>query len=67
MIARRAKNGWLGLEKGLPLDYGVEHSEQFLLREAIQKKYYLDREIVPISSDPPTIETISEHLDIEYW
>ena len=34
---------------------------------SIQKKYYLDREIVPIPSDPPTIETVSEHLDSEYW
>ena len=31
------------------------------------KKNYLDREIVPIPSDPPTIETVSEYLDSEYW
>ena len=37
------------------------------LREAFKKKYYLDREIVPIPSDPPTIETVSEYLDSEYW
>ena len=37
------------------------------LREALKKKYYLDREIVPIPSDPPTIETVSEYLDSEYW
>ena len=28
--------------------------------------YYLDREIIPIPSDTPTIETVSEYLDIEY-
>ena len=38
-----------------------------LLREAAQRKYYLDREIVPISSDTPTIEAVREHLDSEYW
>ena len=32
-----------------------------------KKNYYLDRDIVPISSDTPTIETVSEHLDSEYW
>ena len=32
------------------------------LREAFKKKYYLDREIVPIPSDPPTIETFSEYI-----
>ena len=32
-----------------------------------KKKYYLDREIVPIPSDTPTIETVSEYLDSEYW
>ena len=37
------------------------------LREAFKKKYYLDREIVPIPSDTPTIETVSEYLDSEYW
>jgi len=38
------------------------------LREAFKKeKYYLDREIVAIPSDPPTIETVSEYLDSEYW
>ena len=36
------------------------------LRDAI-KRNYLDREIVPIPSDTPTIETISEYLDSEYW
>ena len=29
----------------------------FRLRDAIKKKNYLDRDIVPISSDPPTYET----------
>ena len=38
-----------------------------VIREAFKKKYYLDREIVPIPSDPPTIETVSEYLDSEYW
>ena len=38
-----------------------------LLREAAQRKYYLDRDIVPISSDTPTIEAVREHLDSEYW
>ena len=38
------------------------------LRDAFnKKKYYLDREIVPISSDPPTIGPVSEHLDRECW
>ena len=27
-----------------------------------KRKYYLDTEIVPISSDPPTIATVIEHL-----
>ena len=36
-----------------------------LLREAAQRKYYLDRDIVPISSDTPTIGSASEHLDSE--
>ena len=40
---------------------------QRCVREAFKKKYYLDREIVPIPSDPPTIETVSEYLDSEYW
>ena len=31
------------------------------------KKDYLDGEIVPITSDTPTIETINEYLDSEYW
>ena len=37
------------------------------LREAFEKKNYLDWEIVPIPSDTPTIETVSEYLDSEYW
>ena len=37
------------------------------VRDAFQKKNYVDRETVPISSDPPTIETVSEHLDRECW
>ena len=36
-------------------------------REAFKKEYYLDREIVPFSSDTPTIGPVSEHLDREYW
>ena len=35
------------------------------LREAFQKNY-LVREIVPILSDTPTFETVSEYLDSEY-
>ena len=31
------------------------------------KKNYLVREIVPIPSDIPTIKTVSEYLDSEYW
>ena len=38
-----------------------------LLGKPSKKKYYLDREIVPIPSDTPTIETVSEYLDSEYW
>ena len=34
---------------------------------SLPKKNYLVREIVPIPSDTPTIETVSEHLDSEYW
>ena len=36
------------------------------LREGFQKNY-LVREIVPIPSDTPTIETVREYLDSEYW
>ena len=32
-----------------------------------KKNYYVDRETVPIPSYPPTIETVSEYLDKEYW
>ena len=35
--------------------------------KGVRGEYYLDREIVPIPSDPPTIETVSEYLDSEYW
>ena len=34
---------------------------------SLPKKYYLVREIVPIPSDTPTTETVSEYLDSEYW
>ena len=37
------------------------------LRDAFQKKNYVDRETVPIPSYPPTIEAVSEYLDREYW
>ena len=36
------------------------------VRESFQKNY-LVREIVPIPSDIPSIQTISEYLDSEYW
>ena len=36
------------------------------VRDTIIKKY-LDRETVPIPSDTPTIEPVSEYLDSEYW
>ena len=39
----------------------------FHLGKPSKKKYYLDREIVPIPSDTPTIETVSKYLDSEYW
>ena len=32
-----------------------------------KKKNYVDRETVPIPSYPPTIKTVSEYLDREYW
>ena len=32
-----------------------------------QKKNYLDRDIVPISSDPPTYETDRDNLDRDNW
>ena len=38
-----------------------------LLRDAIKKKNYLDRDIVPISSDPPTYETDRDNLDRDNW
>ena len=44
---------------------GVERFGDWLGKPS--KKYYLDREIVPIPSDTPTIETVSEYLDSEYW
>ena len=34
--------------------------------KAIQKNY-LDREIIPTAVDLPTIGTVSEHLDRDYW
>ena len=37
------------------------------LGKPYKKNYYLVREIVPIPSDIPTIETVSEHLESEYW
>ena len=40
----------------------VEHRKQ--PKGCLQKRYYLDREIAPISSDTPTV---SEHLESEYW
>ena len=45
----------------------LSKTTRLLLREAFKKKYYLDREIVPIPSDTPTIETVSEYLDSECW
>ena len=39
-----------------------------LLRDAIKKKKnYQDRDIVPISSDPPTYETDRDNLDRDNW
>ena len=32
-----------------------------------KKRNYVDRETVPIPSYPPTIKTVSEYLDREYW
>ena len=32
-----------------------------------QKKNYLGRDIVPISSDPPTYETDRDNLDRDNW
>ena len=43
-----------------------QFSPKLFFRDAIQKINDQDREIVPISSDTPTIETVSEHLDSEY-
>ena len=41
----------------------------YMLRDAIKKnkKNYLDRDIVPISSDPPTYETDRDNLDRDNW
>ena len=39
----------------------------FPLGKPSKKKNYVDSETVPIPSDPPTIETVSEYLDSEYW
>ena len=44
----------------------LTNSSQWL-RDAFKKKNYVDRETVPIPSYPPTIETVSEYLDREYW
>ena len=38
-----------------------------MLRDAFKKKNYVDRGTVPIPSDSPTIETVSEYLDMENW
>ena len=39
-----------------------------MIKECLQKKKNdVDRETVPIPSYPPTIETVSEYLDREYW
>ena len=45
----------------------IFRSNQTFVREVFKKKCYLDMEIVPISSDTPPIETVSEYLDNEYW
>ena len=37
------------------------------IRDAIKKKHNLYRDIVPISSDPPTIETDRDNLDRDNW
>ena len=65
LIIRLSQPSFAGVGAGAELD-----KKQRLLqyiREAFQKKYYLDREIVPIPSDTPTIETVSEYLDKECW
>ena len=36
------------------------------IREAFKEKNYRVKEIVPIPSDTPTIETVSEYLDSEH-
>ena len=38
-------------------------TKQDNLRRPSKKKYYLGREIVPISSDTPTVGPVSEHFD----
>ena len=38
-----------------------------MLRDAFKKKKYVDRGTVPIPPDSPTIKTVSEYLDREYW
>ena len=44
-----------------------ENLTKYALRDAFKKKNYVDRETVPIPSYTPTIETVSEYLDREYW
>ena len=57
-----------------PLEVSTQHIntdseklKQIYIRDAFKKKNYVDREIVPIPSYPPTIEAVSEYLDREYW
>ena len=38
-----------------------------LLGTPSKKKNYLDRDIVPTSSDPPTYETDRDNLDRDNW
>ena len=45
----------------------MKNIRSIIAKESLPKEYYLDREIVPIPSDTPTIETVSSFLDSDYW
>ena len=51
----------------LELAQYLKLSNNLCVRDAFKKKIYVDRETVPIPSFPPTIETVSEYVDSEYW
>ena len=66
-IRWRSTFGWGGDELIVfPLSNSFAIGDELWVRDAL-KKYYLDREILPISSYTPTIGPVSEHLDRNYF